>query len=237
MTPEHVGLTRSVPQAIEGILRDRILGGDLKPDAPLRESALAIEFEVSRHTVREALLLLERAGLIKRRNHRGSRVTVPDLAHLREVMAFRRVVEPGAIRQIGGRPELFDDLRQLAKRLEQSAEAGDWSLYVECDLQFHTGLVRAGGGDRLAREFGRVIEELRLHFNRLDHQEPPALAEVQEHRALVNAIVAGRELEALKLVDSHLEKAEATLVGGVTGTAGSLNESSGSSNRFGARAS
>ncbi len=211
MTPS--GLTPSVPEAIEKILRDRILSGGLKPDEPLREVALAEEFNVSRHTVREALLLLDRVGLVQKRSHRGSRVTVPDRDHLREVMALRQVAESGAVRRITRDNPALDDLKSLADGMEKSAAEEDWARYGELDRTFHTTLVATAGSARLTQLFARTIGELQLHFNERDQARGPGPHDhVVEHGHIVAYLKRGQVGDALSLLDRHLSDAERWLL-------------------------
>lgn len=216
MTPRE-GLAPSVPEAIERVLRERILAGEVGPDAPLRESALASEFDVSRNTVREALLLLEHAGLVDRRAHHGSRVTPATAEHLRDVMAFRRVVEPGALRRIDADDPALAELRELADRLEAAAAAEDWEAYGVADRAFHTRIVATGESPRLTEVFANVIQELRLHFHAHDRRQPAGPhAHVAEHRVIVDALASGDVPRALKILDGHLRDAEAMLDAGAT---------------------
>lgn len=61
---------------LERILRKRIISGKLKPQEKFpTERELCAEFKVSRITVRQALRLLENAGLITRRQGQGTFVT------------------------------------------------------------------------------------------------------------------------------------------------------------------
>lgn len=56
-------------------LRGRMAGSDLPPGSVLpSEDVLCAEYGVSRHTLRQALALLERQGLIERRRRAGTRV-------------------------------------------------------------------------------------------------------------------------------------------------------------------
>ena len=61
--------------AVFAELRERILSEGLRVDDPLPpERALAVEFGVSRHVVREALGRLKAMGLLTARTKRGTRL-------------------------------------------------------------------------------------------------------------------------------------------------------------------
>ncbi|MGE0799431.1 MAG: FadR/GntR family transcriptional regulator [Lautropia sp.] len=100
--------------AVSDKLRHQIVAGRLKPGDKLQpESALQVEFGVSRPTLREALRLLESESLItiSRGKHGGARVTQVDLSaaarqvgiylqiertSLQDVWLARTVIEPPA---------------------------------------------------------------------------------------------------------------------------------------------
>lgn len=73
MSQKPVFKTRT--QLVEEAIRTQILKGELKTGQPLRQDALAKEFNVSRIPVREALVQLEAQGLVSFEPHKGATVT------------------------------------------------------------------------------------------------------------------------------------------------------------------
>ncbi|MES0213352.1 GntR family transcriptional regulator [Mesorhizobium sp. M0028] len=80
---------RAAATEIHDLLRDRICLLEYRPGAMLRENDIAIEFNVSRTPVREALQRLSIEGLVEVRNGVGTFVTTLDPDQLREVFEFR----------------------------------------------------------------------------------------------------------------------------------------------------
>ena len=77
---------------LETILRKKITSGDYSPDTPLpSEDALAVEYKVSRITVRQALSSLEQDGLVIRQ--RGKGTFVSDKADTLELPRFTGSIE------------------------------------------------------------------------------------------------------------------------------------------------
>ena len=77
---------------LETILRKKITSGDYSPDISLpSEDALAVEYEVSRITVRQALSSLEQDGLVIRQ--RGKGTFVSEKANTLELPRFTGSIE------------------------------------------------------------------------------------------------------------------------------------------------
>ena len=85
-------------------LRSAIVTGKLRPGDPLTETALAVQLNVSRAPIREAIQDLENDGLVETVPYRGKRVKpltvqevieICDMRQYFEVMAVRRIVEGG----------------------------------------------------------------------------------------------------------------------------------------------
>src|SRR5579884_3034520 len=77
-------------------LREAILGGLFAPGDRLREEQLAEALGVSRGPVRNALLQLEREGMVVRRRNRGAIVARLSREDLEEVFSLRLAIEPVA---------------------------------------------------------------------------------------------------------------------------------------------
>src|SRR5690349_24825711 len=79
----------SVADQVAGILRQRILEGELRPGAALMEIPLASSLGVSRNTMREAMRILALEGLLKRNIHRGVLVSQLSLQDVEEIYRLR----------------------------------------------------------------------------------------------------------------------------------------------------
>lgn len=79
-------------------LRSAIIRGELAPDSKLVELEIAQKMGTSQGTVREALQRLEREGLVERRSHRGTYVTILSLSEIHESFVIRSTIEGFAAR-------------------------------------------------------------------------------------------------------------------------------------------
>ena len=208
----------SVADQVAGILRQRILDGELRPGTALPEIPLAASLGVSRNTMREAVRILSLEGLLKRNIHRGVAVARLSLKDVREIYDLRRLLEVQAILSAKDRPrELMDELRAAVDAYERAVRSRDWAQAVTCDLQFHTLLIHLRRNQRLETLYQKVIGELRMGMVLVDrsHNEPGTLVPV--HRKLYQLLSAGKLKQCADLLLQHLDDSEARLVGIMAG--------------------
>jgi len=139
-----LGLTpppkRSLADDVVERLRDAILHGGFKPGEPLREEQLAAMLDVSRGPVREALVQLEREGLVLVRRHRGATVARLSRGDLEEVYSLRLALE-----RLATQRAVRYATEQDFKAMEAVLEAFDVVLsrspsekeVAELDVRFH----------------------------------------------------------------------------------------------------
>jgi GntR family transcriptional regulator of vanillate catabolism len=94
-------------------LRRMVLDGTLEAGAKLREVELASRFQVSRTPIREALVALEREGLLVYEMNRGFSVRPFSLKDLGEAYEMRALLEGHACRVTAERGLSIDDERTL----------------------------------------------------------------------------------------------------------------------------
>jgi len=82
----------TVANRLAAELSQRVLDGRYPPGAGLRELPLAEEFGVSRGSIREALRILERDGVVRIEPHRGASVTRLSTDELIEIYQVRTVL-------------------------------------------------------------------------------------------------------------------------------------------------
>ena len=202
----------SVADQVAGILRQRVLNGELRPGTPLQEIPLAESLGVSRNTMREAMRILSLEGLLKRSIHRG--IAVAQLSHrdVHEIYHVRRVLEICAIRSAKApSPEVLQELLAALERYEEAVQARDWVNAVTHDLHFHSLLIRFLKNKRLESFYQKTIAELRMGMVLVDqrHDHPGILIPV--HRHLYQLLTAGRLKECARILVQHLDDSESRL--------------------------
>jgi DNA-binding GntR family transcriptional regulator len=202
----------SVADQVAGILRQRVLNGELRPGTPLQEIPLSESLGVSRNTMREAMRILSLEGLLKRSMHRGIAVAQLSLPDVREIYHVRRVLEISAVHAAkSASPELLRELHRALERYEAAVQARNWVSAVTHDLHFHSLLIRFLENRRLEAFYQKTIAELRVGMVLVDqrHDHPGMLVPV--HRNLYELLTVGKLKECAKILLQHLDDSEARL--------------------------
>lgn len=195
------------------VLRELIIENRLKPGDMLSENDLAQGLGVSRMPVRKALDHLAADGLIRILPKKGSIVEKIPVTGLREICFMRAAVETASIRSITALPasaarRILGKLERNIKAQDKTAEQGSTDTgarFLKLDDDFHATLCQLSG-TALAWD---TIDHLKANMDRIRYftivgkvTKIPDL--VAEHRAVYEAVAAGRLEEACELLRSHL---------------------------------
>lgn len=202
----------SVADQVAGILRQRILAGELRPGTALHEVTVSSALGVSRNTLREAMRILALEGLLKKTIHRGVSVASLSIADVQEIYQLRRLMEIAAVQAADDpSPEVLRQMRVLVDGYEAAVHARDWVRAVNMDLQFHSQLIRFHHNSRLESFYQKILGELRMGMVLVDrvHDDPGGLIPV--HRQIYELLAAGERERCLDVLYQHLDDSEARL--------------------------
>ena len=205
------GMHRQLKDTVYLHLQEEIVSGALAPGTLLREIELAARFEVSKTPLRDALVRLQKDGLVTIPPYRSAVVSGYSRQDLREIYELRELLEGACARQ-AARYIDADALDELADVVRQSAA---------CVAE---GEVIAGHEDRLAANLdrfdpimyahsrnGRIDEMLAnirnhlIRIGRLTTRIPGRLVKsVDEHQAIYEAIVRRDADAAERLMRAHI---------------------------------
>ncbi len=146
-------LAKSLPEQVAEQLLTAVSEGALEPGERLKEESLAERFAVSRGTVREAIALLERRGVVERVARYGARVVVVDAGEIEEIFNIRAQLLGLAARLAveKGSAELLALLQARALELARLADDDTTppAVYAEASIETQRLLVSANGRKRL----------------------------------------------------------------------------------------
>ena len=202
----------SVADEVAGVLRLRILTGELRPGTALLEIPLASSLGVSRNTMREAMKVLSLEGLLTRSVHRGIAVAELTPQDIREIYHLRRMLELSAVQAAKhASGEHLERLRSLVDQYEAAVRAGDWISAVASDLQFHSLLIRFHNNRRLESFYQKVLRELRMGMVLVDRGLDNPTRLIRVHRSIYQLLAAGKLRQCATALAQHLDESEARI--------------------------
>jgi DNA-binding GntR family transcriptional regulator len=200
--------TKTTVDRIYHEIQDRILYRVWGDGHQVLEQELAAELGVSRTPVREALVRLQRDGLIKVIPRHGMRVLPLSPTDVREIYQILSSLESLAVVLAAARrpaAKEFEALERANRKMKTSHEASDFKAWTQADEAFHYHLVELSGNRILTdvhENFWSRAQRARLTM--LSLISPPARS-TQEHALLLEAIRHGDGALARERLEAHLE--------------------------------
>lgn len=144
-------LKKTVPAHISKEIGLRIAKGLLHPNEHLVEASIAEEFKTSRAPVREALLMLEKDGLVTRLPHRGFVVRKFTNEEFHQMYdATFRLEEIAVIKAVEKlTPDNLAELEQIMAQQKIAVDSRDVVRYYELNEKFHLLIFTIAGNDFL----------------------------------------------------------------------------------------
>jgi len=206
MTPEDgTGKNddRSLASRIAAVLAERIVSGELAPDAPVRQDHVAAAFGASHVPVREAFRKLEAQGLVVALPRRGVRVAPLDPRTVLEVTEMRAALECLALRRAF--PMLQpSDLESAATALAEGQATQEITAWERANRAFHRALIAPCALPRLLA----TVDDLHRADARFLHATWRVLdwqpRSETEHSAILDALAARALDQALRLLEQHI---------------------------------
>jgi DNA-binding GntR family transcriptional regulator len=193
----------------EALERD-ILFGRLRPRERLIEDELIARLDATRHQVRQALVELERRGLVVRPVNRGALVRDFTEGEIAEIGAVREVLHAEAARTIPlpAPSALIAELERHQARHDAAGAAGDVIAIHRANNHFHATLFSACGNGFLAQtiaDYADLSLAYRCHLMAIASYTARA---AEEHRAMIDALRDGNREALVALCVAHTKPAQ-----------------------------
>ena len=202
--------TLSISEQIAMQLADEIVNEKYSPNDRLQEIGISERYKVSRGPVREALRILENAGLVTIAPRRGAIVTKLSVEEVADVFDIRAVLAGLGARRLAetrGQDDVEMLERQLAALKKLAKKTGPQAAtdYVHAVVELGLSISEASGNTRLNSMVTLLFHQT-LRYSRLGLSSPERRQKSCENWAeLVDHIAQGRgeaaEQTARRLVE------------------------------------
>lgn len=205
----------AVPSRTEAVLdalKHAILTGRLLPGQALVENDLAAQLGVSKTPVREALKTLAGAGLVTMSPYKGATVRTVDDTLVHSVYDIRLLLEPEAVRRAvalnavpAGTPVTASGHWQAAaESLEHADHCTDRADRSMANRDFHRALYVGCGNELMVGILDGLRDQTALVSTVVWDRTPSWEQEAAEHRAILDAVLAGAAERAAVLLREHI---------------------------------
>jgi DNA-binding GntR family transcriptional regulator len=196
---------RQLDRQAADVLREAILSGRFAPGLRLVEAALAAQLGVSRGTVRGALSELTHEGLVLQVAYTKWMVPELTIEDAWELYTLRGALEGLAARLAASRrtPESLAALEATFQTLTDAVASESHAAVAAADLGLHKTIVALSGHRRLIAQYRLIEQQVRRYIDSSNALLTDLRQIVNEHKPIVDAIVAGKAREAERLARDH----------------------------------
>tara|TARA_R110002095_G_scaffold70920_1_gene60457 strand:- start:619 stop:1317 length:699 start_codon:yes stop_codon:yes gene_type:complete len=200
---------QTLTQGVEERLRSEIIQGLHEPGVTLSEPVLSAEMGVSRSPVREALLILERDGMVEFDDRGRTRVCSMTAADFEDLYLLRLSVEP--LVAVHAAAQATDaDFAALEDNIATMGKSKSVAQISQLDIEFHTLIVEASDRPRLKAAWRSLRPSLELWLAALHRKHEHITGRVREitiegHIDLVNTLRTGKSESIRNLMQTHIE--------------------------------
>jgi DNA-binding GntR family transcriptional regulator len=189
-------------------LRSKIVSGHFPQGSALAEPVLAEHFRTSRAPIREALIALEREGLVQFEKTGRTRVRSFSASELKEIMEARAAIE-GMAARLANRLWTKEDTVALEKNIAAQERATDLAELSRLDIDLHHHVVTRGGNASLIRLWEPLRWQWETHLVEIYRRQRgdafvPEKETIRAHKHLLKALAEGTPAEASEAMMNHI---------------------------------
>jgi DNA-binding GntR family transcriptional regulator len=205
-----IGLTEWVYVRIKAA----ILNLDFAPGSQLQVQELSREMEVSRTPVREALLRLQKDGLVDVLPRVGFFVTKLAPRDLEELYELREILESRAVYDavLSMRDEEMHTFFEINISTQAAVEKEDSAGFLEAEIAFHNFLTESSRNKRLVAMV-ESMRDLTYRWRILSlNSKEDIRASLKEHKKIADAVQKRDAVLASRLMGEHIQNAKNRIV-------------------------
>ena len=198
-TTQTANLTRSIVE----LFKEQFLSGKIKPgDRMPSERELTEQLNVSRTTIREAIIALKVMGLIDVQQGKRARVTAPSVGNVLEILSMvvpldqtnilnllelREIFEPACV-FIAAKRVTASELRNIQQKLDVMMHSSeDLDSFFMADYEFHKAIMMTTHNDMIVM-FYNIFQPL---LKSLHKRIVMTSRETRSHKKILQAMMQG----------------------------------------------
>lgn len=203
-TPSQDQGSRLLRETVYEELRADMISCKLTPGTELREADLAARFEVSKSPVRDALMRLEREGLVITLPRQGYRVAPVSLTDMLDMFHLRAALERACVERI---ITYASDEQLLSLNSYREFNRENWDRgFVAYNRSFHRHLAELGNNPRMRDQLFDLIDlmERAVQVSLSNATKGDTQVLVNEHCQIIDAIQDRSIKRAQKFAEQHV---------------------------------
>lgn len=188
-------------------LRSAILAGDVSPGQRLVEAELAETTAVTRGSARAAIDSLVAEGLVERIHNRGARVRIVPLDEAISMLECRAVLEGLTAFRAAEKvtEEQIVELRRLREDILRAVANTEFDVYSRLNSHLHSRIGEISGQTTAIELISRLRSQLIRHQFKLAMRPGRPQVSVQEHVAIIDAVIARDPVGAERAARAHVD--------------------------------
>lgn len=200
-------MTKTLPEKIADQIRREILRGKFAPGTLLKERETALEMEVSRTPMREAIRILAKEGLVILRPSRSPIIANPSLQEISDAIDVLRALEllSGELACQRATAEEIAEIRAIHEDMSARYDNLDTLDLFELDMAFHTSIIRATHNPALFGTHKAYLERLwRVRYLSASKRRSRERV-LRQHGDILGGIEARDRDQVRAAISAHLE--------------------------------
>lgn len=200
---------RSIGDNVLDTLRKAIIAGAFAPGDHLAEGSLAQQLGTSRAPVREAMVELEREGLLIFNQRGAALVKAFSDEDLQEIFSLRLTLETMGAR-FASRHLRESDARRLEENIARTRSARRLLELTLLDVEFHDEIMQAARHTRLYCCWDHLRHQIEVWLARMHSESEAPTEETREatvrcHLEILAALRSGEEETAAGAMHHHIK--------------------------------
>jgi len=195
----------SASQRVERHIKKAIYAGELRPRERIIEEDIAGRLQCSRGPVREALLRLERDGLVVTIPRRGTFIHDISAESIDVVFRIRGKLEGLCVRymreEMGPKDERV--LRERLSKMKEAATNRDDEQFLQSDMKLHQTIWKLAGREQLYRTLNQIMNPFIFMMARAFSSRVPIMERYAGHERYVEMILSCPKARVERQVEQY----------------------------------